>query len=311
MIDVVVPTYRRPDRLRLCLGGLQHQSFSPDQIFVVVRDSDTPTREVMEEYENSKFRVVLVSSAGQVAALKAGVERSSAEIVAFTDDDAVARPEWLERMACHFADSFVGAVGGRDVVHGSAERASAARRVGLVNKWGRVTGNHHLGLGMARSAMILKGVNMAFRRDALRFPQGLRGQGAEVHNDAALSLWAKMSGWKVIYDPTILVDHYPAPRAAGHNRIALSATQVRDAAYNITMVILSTEAARPWRRLLYGFGVGARGTPGVLRAVAALSSYPPEVEVLRQLTPSIRGQIEGMLAYGRGERLGYDLTKAD
>jgi hypothetical protein len=49
------------------------------------------------------------------------------------------------------------------------------RDVGRVGRWGKLVGNHHLGTGSARSVMVLKAVNMAFRREALAVPEQLRG----------------------------------------------------------------------------------------------------------------------------------------
>ena len=98
MIDVVVPTYQRPDDLRRCLAGLRCQRHPPGHVFLVVRDSDAPTKELVADYVCSNIKMVTVSSPGQLAAIRSGVERSSADIIAFTDDDAVPRPDWLEQI---------------------------------------------------------------------------------------------------------------------------------------------------------------------------------------------------------------------
>jgi len=82
-----------------------------------------------------------------------------------------------------------------------------------VHWFGRVIGNHHLGVGEPRETCC-KGVNMNYRRAAianLRFDQRLWGPGAQAHNDMAFSL-AVRRGWKLIYDPRVAVDHYPAQR---------------------------------------------------------------------------------------------------
>jgi len=47
----------------------------------------------------------------QTAAMAAGVERAEGDVIAFTDDDAVPRRDWLTRIASHFEDPRVGGVG--------------------------------------------------------------------------------------------------------------------------------------------------------------------------------------------------------
>ena len=64
------------------------------------------------------------------------------------------------------------------------ELAEGSRAVvGKLAWFGRLTGNHHLGVGGGREVDVLKGVNMSFRREAiadLRFDQRMRGSGAKV-----------------------------------------------------------------------------------------------------------------------------------
>ena len=45
------------------------------------------------------------------------MEAAEGSIVCFMDDDAAARPDWLERIERHHSDPTVGGAGGRDVVH--------------------------------------------------------------------------------------------------------------------------------------------------------------------------------------------------
>src|SRR5438105_4734335 len=91
-VSVVVPSYRRPEDLRRCLQGLQRQVTPPDQTIVVRRPEDRETAEVITEFDPLATDVIAVRPR-LVAALTVGASRATGDIIAFTDDDAVARPD--------------------------------------------------------------------------------------------------------------------------------------------------------------------------------------------------------------------------
>jgi GT2 family glycosyltransferase len=290
---VVVPTYRRPDELRRCLAGLARQSLSPAETIVVRRSGDEGTGRTLEESPRSAVRDVLVSEPGVVAAMEAGAAVASSDIVAFIDDDAVPRPEWLQQLARHFDDPRIGGVGGRDLIAGQHTPTGVALEVGKITRWGKLIGNHHLAAGAPRDVMVLKAVGVAFRRQALALPRGLRGQGAQVHFEVGMSLSARRRGWRLVYDPTALVDHEVAPRFDADPRARLGPSAVRDAAYNLVSCLLAELPDLFWRRALYGLIVGDRDIPGVGRAAVALLRR--ERAVLRRFAPSIAGQVAAPL----------------
>lgn len=272
-IAVIVPTYRRPDELSRCLKAIACQLRRPDQFVVVVREEDEPTRAVVQhaDPDGSWLSVVGVRTGGVVAALNAGLAAIDADIVAFTDDDAAPRPDWLLQIAaCFAADPRLGGVGGRDWVrhHGRVEDG-ARTVVGRITWFGRCIGHHHLGVGPCREVDMLKGVNMSFRSQALEgvsFDTRLRGMGAQVWNELGVSLAVKRRGWRLVYDPQIAVDHYPATRHDEDQRDTFSTEAVRNAAFNETLLLC--EHFPPWRRLVYivwAFVIGHRASPGLLQ----------------------------------------------
>ncbi|NMO95708.1 glycosyltransferase family 2 protein [Paenibacillus lemnae] len=50
-ISVIIPTYQRVEVLANCLEGLRKQRRQPDEIIVVVRDTDLGTRKYLEELD--------------------------------------------------------------------------------------------------------------------------------------------------------------------------------------------------------------------------------------------------------------------
>jgi len=294
-IDVVVPSYQRPDALARCLEALGRQTLAPARLIVVARADDSATQAVAHAAQGthrvhgSQVTLVTVTEPGVVAALSAAVAQSTASILAFTDDDAMPRPDWIERLLDGFVDPAVGAVGGRDVIPGAD--GPLTDHVGRFTRSGKLIGNHHLGTGAPRDVHVLKGVNMAFRAEALALPAAgaLRGTGAQVDFEVLVCSWARRHRWRLVYDPSILVDHHPALRVGPDRRGRPAASAVFDAAYNSVAAPTLVERRELLRQAVLGIAIGSRGTPGVVRALAAVVHR--EVEVLQRVVPSLAGKI--------------------
>jgi cellulose synthase/poly-beta-1,6-N-acetylglucosamine synthase-like glycosyltransferase len=267
---------------------------------VVRRACDADTQAVVEQCAHCDLVDVVVSKTGVLAAMGAGVAAAQGEIVAFIDDDAVPRPDWLQRLVRHFDDPRVGGVGGRDLIAHPDSPNILTLDVGRVSPWGKLIGNHHRGTGEARKVMVLKAVGIAFRRSALTLPDGLRGAGAQAHFEVGMCLSALRHGWDLIYDPTAIVDHYGAPRFDADRRGSPHPRAVRDAAFNLVTCLLAEAPDLFWRRALYGLMIGDGATPGLVRATAALLRR--ERKVLNNVRPSLEGQIDALWhAYRRSD----------
>lgn len=300
MVSIVVPSYRRPELLANCLRGLAAQDTQPSQVIVARRVGDEGTAKVIAASPVQTTEVA-VELPGVLAALHAGVAAATGEIVAFTDDDAVPRPNWLSVLLQHYEDPSVVGVGGRDVVPTERTSSMPSVRVGCVGSWGRTTDGHHLGFGPASEVALLKGVNMSFRRDALALPERLRGTGAQVHYEMYASLWAAVAtGGHLIYDPAALVDHYVGPRFDADGRTCRASTTVADEAFNLVYALVGVGQQPLWRRAAFGLLVGDRATPGLFRALVAAARG--EDDVVAHLGPSLRGQTAALLSLIRGDR---------
>src|SRR4051812_32996176 len=103
-ISVVVPTYKRPELLMRCLHSLVDQYFDEkDYEIIVVSDGpDELAKHIVsvwtETYSNQLRYVALPEKRGPAAARNAGWKRANAELVAFTDDDCMPDPRWLQNI---------------------------------------------------------------------------------------------------------------------------------------------------------------------------------------------------------------------
>jgi cellulose synthase/poly-beta-1,6-N-acetylglucosamine synthase-like glycosyltransferase len=307
-ITVLVPTYRRQQDLVRCLEALQKQTRSADEVLLVVRDTDAETWALLASLKLNSLplRTVTVSVPGQVAALNAGLDAATGDIIAITDDDAAPHADWLERIEAHFlSNSRVGGVGGRDWVYHGTELEDGARKVvGRVQWFGRAIGDHHLGVGEAREVDIFKGANMSFRRTAienLRFDQHLRGAGAQAHNDMAFSLALRKAGWTLIYDPKVAIDHYPAQRFDEDQRYKFNEIAVLNSVHNETLILL--DYLSPVQRVVFLLWAVLVGTRSMYGFVQWLRFLPKEgVLAGQKLVTTLRGRWQGWQTWRQSDR---------
>jgi glycosyltransferase involved in cell wall biosynthesis len=286
--------------------ALQAQTQPVDQVIVVVRDTDAETWQFLAQFppDNLPLQIVNVTLPGVVAALNAGLAAVAGDIVSITDDDAAPHPDWLEKITAHFmSDSRIGGVGGRDWIHQGNKIENDSRQiVGKLQWFGRIIGNHHLGVGQPREVDILKGVNMSFRQQAIAklcFDQRMQGTGAQVHFEMAFTLALKRAGWKIIYDPQVAVDHYPAQRFDEDQRNNFNEIAFTNLVHNETLVLL--DHLPPLRRAVFLFWaifIGTRDSFGLIQWLRFLPSQG-QLAGKKWLT-SLRGRWLGWQTYLEG-----------
>jgi histidinol-phosphate phosphatase family protein len=181
--DIVIPTVARPSLARL-MGALAAQSQPlPGHIWLV--DDRRAGRTVRSGPESGPNRPVLRTyGRGPAAARNAGWRASTAEWIAFVDDDVVLAPDWSARLADDLGAAGPGVAGvqGRIVVPLPTDRPPT--------DWERQVA----GLEGARWAT----ADMAYRRSALAqvggFDERFR---RNYREDADLGLRLTAAGWEI------------------------------------------------------------------------------------------------------------------
>ncbi len=97
---MIVVSRHRPQALLRCITALTQQDH-PNFEVIIVADPDAITQ---VKALNLALKCVSFDEANISAARNAGLTMAAAPVVAFIDDDAVAEPTWLTRLAAAFAD---------------------------------------------------------------------------------------------------------------------------------------------------------------------------------------------------------------
>ena len=155
---------------------------------------------------------VLPNRKRQVAA-----EVTTAEILAFIDDDAYPDPDWLANAVRHFADPNVVVAGGPAVTPpGDSPRQRASGAI-FASEIVTATTRHRYVAERQRDVYGLASCNLLVRRDAF-----LRDAEASVRywpgEDILLCMFAARDGARVVYDPAALVYHHRRAVFGAHLR---------------------------------------------------------------------------------------------
>ncbi len=279
-------TIERRALLAAAVESLCAQTRAPEEVVVVVDHAPA-----LLEWARSALSGVVVIESGEPRGLSgarnAGIAVTTADIVAFLDDDAEAEPDWLERLAAAYADLAVVGAGGSVVPAWQRRRPRW-----MPEEFDWVVGCSYRGLPREPAPVRnLIGCNMSFRRAAVEIAGGFDGglgrlgsdgSGCE-ETDLCIRLTAACPGAVVLYDPSARVVHQvPAERARvryfigrchaeGRSKAAVARRLGRTAS-------LASERAYTRRTLPAGLraalGAFARGDPaGLARAGAIVFGF--------------------------------------
>ena len=202
---VLVCTRDRPEMLARLLASMQPLKGS---VAVLVVDSASRTAATRDVVEEAGFGYLRVDRPGLSIARNAGVAAARSDVVAFTDDDCIVGPSWLELLVDHFSDPRVGVVTGAMVdqprpLDGAGPPPSRRARRSV----------HGLDLG--------SGANMAFRRAAVLEVGGFDerlGAGTPLAGAEDLDMFCRLlhAGWWGVREPASAVVHAHVRQGQDH-----------------------------------------------------------------------------------------------
>lgn len=98
LVSVVIPTYNQAHFLKEALVSVQNQTNNNWEVIVINNYSDDNTEEIVENFCDSRIRLVNFKNNGVIAASRnLGIKLARGEFVAFLDSDDSWDPEKLER----------------------------------------------------------------------------------------------------------------------------------------------------------------------------------------------------------------------
>ena len=280
-ISIVVCAFT-PERLEVlgeAVESLRAQTMQPHEVVLVIDHAPELLEEVRRRWPDLKI-VPNREKQGLSGARNTGVAEASGEVVAFLDDDAIAAPDWLRRLADAYSDPNVLGAGGT-----VRPRWVEGKPGWFPPELDWVVGCTHTGMPRELSPVRnLVGANMSFRREPLLEVGGFSHDLGRVgtlpvgceETDLSIRVRQRWPEAEILYDPAAAVDHVVPPargrvsyfldrcRAEGRSKAVLTGMVGSEDG-------LSSERAYTRRTLPLGFfsdlGDALRGDPsGVGRA---------------------------------------------
>ncbi len=224
--SILICTYNRARLLRETLAALQALTMPADcsvEIVVVDNNSTDDTAAVIEAAAARSvvpLRLVRESRQGKSFALNSGLELATGDIVALTDDDVWASPDWLERIVADFRERDITFVFGKVLPRWSRLPPPEILTQAAQAIWGPLAivdyGDEPADYTPASTGQRLPiGANLAFARAAIVSIGGWRTDLGKVNNtlisgeDHEIFFRLRRQGlYRGYYDPRVMVRHY-------------------------------------------------------------------------------------------------------
>lgn len=215
-VAIIICTYseRRWEDLVASVASCMTQTRAADEVIVVVDHNAT----LLARAERAIDGVRVIESTGPPGlsgARNTGVSAARADVVAFLDDDAIAEPDWLERLCEPYADDDVLGVGGW------IEPAwPVTRPRGFPPEFDWVIGCSYRGLPARRAPVRnLIGANMSLKRHVFAQVGGFRTSMGRVGNrplgceetELCIRVHDRWPQAELVFEPRARVSHLVAP----------------------------------------------------------------------------------------------------
>jgi glycosyltransferase involved in cell wall biosynthesis/GT2 family glycosyltransferase len=283
-ISVVICAYTRErlERIAAAIESLEGQSVAPHEVVLVIDHAPELEAECRERWPAVRV-IPNREQQGLSGARNTGLAESGGAVVAFLDDDAVAAPDWIERLGAAYAEERVLGAGGT-----VRPLWSEGRPRWFPAEFDWVVGCTHSGMPRRPEAVRnLVGANMSFRRQLLLEVGGFRHELGRIgkipagceETDLCIRIGKLHPEGEILYDPAAVVEHFVPTergqrsyfssrcRGEGRSKAILSALVGSDSG-------LSEERSYVRRTLplgfLHGIGDGFRGRFGGIERAAML-----------------------------------------
>lgn len=110
-VSVIVPVRNEERLIADCLQSLLHQDYPKDRLEIIAVDNDSKdrSRSVIRQFP---VQYVFEKTRGAAAARNAGARAASGNLLAFTDSDCIAPPNWVRGLVHALAEAEADASGG-------------------------------------------------------------------------------------------------------------------------------------------------------------------------------------------------------
>jgi glycosyltransferase involved in cell wall biosynthesis len=137
-VSVVIPTYNRRELLKSSIESLLNQSYPSDryEVLVVDNSSSDGTEEMVHSLQQNlqcRLSYYLKENEGPGSSRNLGIAKAKGTIIAFTDSDCVADPEWLKNGVAKMTDG-IGLVQGKTLPHPEQPQRALQQTMNIISE---------------------------------------------------------------------------------------------------------------------------------------------------------------------------------
>ncbi len=197
-ISVIVCTRNGSATLHACLDSLVALNYPEFEVLVIDDGSTDTTAGIAQGFDRVIYH--RQEHAGLSVARNRGMELATGTVLAYTDDDCIAHPDWLLHLSHAFSDTDVAAAGGPNIP--PTPRSRTERLVAAAPG-----APAHVLLNDVE-AEHLPGCNLAIRKDALVAVGGFRAEFVAAGDDVDVCWRLREAGGRLIFVPGAMVWHH-------------------------------------------------------------------------------------------------------
>ncbi len=202
-ISVVIPVYNCQQTIAQCLDSMVSQDHPHYEVLVVDDGSTDRTVDICATYPN--IQMIQLKNGGPARARNIGTTMATGEIVAFTDGDCIAEPNWLSELARGFNRPRIAGVGGDQ--KSPHDETVFGRRVQDILKLLGVVTYYTQAISVLTETPHNPSCNAAYLKRVLDEVGGF-DEGLWPGEDVDLDIRIRKKGHTLIYNPDAVVRHY-------------------------------------------------------------------------------------------------------
>lgn len=200
-VSIIIPVRAINDYIRESIPKMLELDWSNFEILIFPDEAD-------KKHTWPKTRVIASGKVGPAEKRDLALKYATGEILAFLDDDAYPRSDWLKKMIPSFKKEKVGAVGGPAITpkdDGILQKVSGAIFESILG--GGFTRNRYLSIGKVSEVDDWPTVNLLIKKDAFAKVGGFNCA-YWPGEDTKLCLDILNAGYRILYNPSGIVYHH-------------------------------------------------------------------------------------------------------
>jgi len=210
LVSVIIVNYNGARIIEECLYSLYNQTVSQIEIIVLDNNSNDESIQILEKHTDKIKLIKSNSNVGFACGNNIGLSEAKGEFIALLNNDAIANPDWLEKMLQAIQKSrTIGSCGCKIISYYDRERMDSAGLLVSIDGLSRGRGRDKPvdEYNQYEEILIPSGCAALYRREAIDEVGFFDEDFFCYCEDTDLGMRLQLYGWKSVYVPEAIVYH--------------------------------------------------------------------------------------------------------